>query len=170
MIGEWGKKKVTTKGDTPKKQKNVHIARQSLRMDLLEQLNGCQSLQWGHQLINFSQNDDGHIDLVFQVDGKLKKAKSDLVVGADGIRSKVRELLISEAVNPLQYTGYIVILGICPLESLAGVESSLLDSETVFQTVNGHERIYMMPYSQDAVMWQLSFPISEKEALKLSKE
>jgi 2-polyprenyl-6-methoxyphenol hydroxylase-like FAD-dependent oxidoreductase len=63
-----------------------------------------------------------------------------------------------------------VILGICPLERLEGLESSLLDSATVFQTANGNERIYMMPYTSDSVMWQLSFPMSEKEAQALSSQ
>jgi len=46
----------------------------------------------------------------------------------------------------------------------------LLDGATVFQTVNGFERIYMMPYDKDTIMWQLSFPICEQEAQKLSKD
>lgn len=169
MIGEWGKK-VETNSDKHRKQKNVHIARQTLRMQLLEQLSDCHSLKWGHRLMDFSQNGDGSMNLVFQADGRIEKVKADLVVGADGIRSAVRELLIGEDVTPLHYTGYIVILGICFLHDLADTGSTLLDSETVFQTVNGHERIYMMPYSQDAVMWQLSFPISEDEARGLSAQ
>lgn len=170
IIGEWGKKKEEkSESDTTTKQKNVHIARQALRMDLLVQLKDCHSLEWWHKLVDFSHNDDWRVDLTFQVDGKLKKAQADLVVGADGIRSVVRELLIGEETTPLHYTGFIVILGICSLSELADTtQSSLLDWETVFQTVNGHERIYMMPYSRDAVMWQLSFPIPEDEARALS--
>jgi 2-polyprenyl-6-methoxyphenol hydroxylase-like FAD-dependent oxidoreductase len=53
------------------------------------------------------------------------------------------------------------------LESLGDNKSSLLDSATVFQTVNGHERIYIMPYDNDSIMWQFSFPISEKKAKEL---
>jgi hypothetical protein len=41
VIGEWGKKKEVTNSDKTKKQKNVHIARQSLRMELLAQLSEC---------------------------------------------------------------------------------------------------------------------------------
>jgi len=63
-----------------------------------------------------------------------------------------------------------VILGICPLERLEDTQSPLLDGKTVFQTVNGHERIYMMPYDADTIMWQLSFPLSEQEAKKLSRD
>jgi 2-polyprenyl-6-methoxyphenol hydroxylase-like FAD-dependent oxidoreductase len=61
-----------------------------------------------------------------------------------------------------------VILGICPLAALKDVDNELLDSSTVFQTANGNERIYIMPYDADSVMWQLSFPMSEKEAKELS--
>ena len=61
-----------------------------------------------------------------------------------------------------------MILGICPLKNLNGLEHDLLDSATVFQTANGNERIYMMPYSSDSVMWQLSFPMPEDEAKALS--
>jgi hypothetical protein len=54
------------------------------------------------------------------------------------------------------------------LFSLKDGSSSLLDSATVFQTVNGHERIYVMPYALDSVMWQFSFPMPEEEAKALS--
>jgi 2-polyprenyl-6-methoxyphenol hydroxylase-like FAD-dependent oxidoreductase len=70
----------------------------------------------------------------------------------------------------LRYLGCIVILGICPLAALEGHDNSLLDSATVFQTANGHERIYMMPYSADSIMWQLSYPMSENEAKALSAQ
>jgi 2-polyprenyl-6-methoxyphenol hydroxylase-like FAD-dependent oxidoreductase len=64
----------------------------------------------------------------------------------------------------------MVILGICPLENIKSAERSLLDSATVFQTANGNERIYVMPYDAGSIMWQLSFPISEKEAKALSAQ
>ena len=59
----------------------------------------------------------------------------------------MRKLLIGEDANPLRYLGCMVILGICPLSNLEVLENSLLDSATVFQTANGNERIYIMPYS-----------------------
>ncbi len=167
MIGEWGKKKETT-NNKKTKQKNVHIPRQSLRMQLLAQLKDNYSVKWGYRLMNLSQNNDGKTELVFQAHDTVEKVEADLVVGADGIRSMVRELSIGREVNPLCYTGYIVILGICSLDEIIDTKNSLLDSETIFQTVNGHERIYVMPYSQDAVMWQMSFPIAEEEARTLS--
>jgi 2-polyprenyl-6-methoxyphenol hydroxylase-like FAD-dependent oxidoreductase len=171
VIGEWGMRK-WMRSDAKKslKRTNVHIARQSLRLALLEQLGGHDAVAWGHQLVGFKECEAEGIDLSFQVDGGMKSAKADLVVGADGIRSSVRSLLIGEDISPLRYLGCMVILGICSLGALEGLDSSLLDSATVFQTANGNERIYMMPYMSDSVMWQLSFPMPEKEAKALSAQ
>ena len=169
VIGEWGIRKwIQQDTKTSSRRTNVHIARQSLRLALLEQLGGNDAVQWGHQLVDFKESEDKGIDLHFLVNGEIKSHKADLVVGADGIRSSVRRLLIGEEVTPLRYLGCIVILGICPLEALKDLNSSLLDSATVFQTANGNERIYIMPYTSDSVMWQLSFPMPEKEAKTLS--
>ena len=137
---------------------------------MLDQLDGHDEVQWGHQLVDYKESEGKTVELSFQVEGieTIKTVKADLVVGADGIRSSVRNLLIGEEASPLQYLGCIVILGICPLEALNGLKNSLLDSATVFQTANGHERMYMMPFTSDSVMWQLSFPMPEKEAKALS--
>lgn len=167
-IIEWGMRTHSNIKKSPKRR-NVHIPRQALRLALLEQLGSDHdAVQWGHRLVCFKQCEDKSVELNFQVNGEMKNTKADLVVGADGVRSVVRSLLIGEDITPLRYLGYMVILGICSLDALKGLESSLLDSATVFQTVNGHERIYMMPYSLDSVMWQLSFPMSEAEANALS--
>jgi 2-polyprenyl-6-methoxyphenol hydroxylase-like FAD-dependent oxidoreductase len=169
VIGEWGMRKwVPVVDHKYPKRRNIHIARQSLRLALLEQLGGEEAVQWGHQLVDYKEREGEGVELNFMVNGQRKSAKTDLVVGADGIRSAVRRLLIGDDVTPLRYLGCIVILGICPLQHLEGVESSLLDSATVFQTANGNERIYIMPFSSNSVMWQLSFPMTEKEATALS--
>lgn len=168
-ITEWGLRTHSKTTKSPKR-KNVHIPRQALRLALFEQLGEHHPVQWGHRLVSFKQCEDEGIQLNFQVNGEMKKAKADLVVGADGIRSVVRSLLIGEDATPLRYLGYMVILGICSLKALKGIESSLLDLATVFQTVNGYERIYVMPYRLDSVMWQLSFPMPEEEAKALSAQ
>jgi 2-polyprenyl-6-methoxyphenol hydroxylase-like FAD-dependent oxidoreductase len=167
IIGEWGMRKWMP-SDTKKSQKqtNIHIARQSLRLALLEQLGGHNSVQWGHQLLDFKESDT-KIDLSFQVNGEIKNVQTDILVGADGIRSSVRKLLLGEEILPLRYLDCMVILGICSLKSIKNIESPLLDGATVFQTANGKERIYMMPYSEEALMWQLSFPISEEAAKEI---
>jgi 2-polyprenyl-6-methoxyphenol hydroxylase-like FAD-dependent oxidoreductase len=171
VIGEWGNRKwMQSDSNRSPKRSNVHIARQSLRLALLNQLGGHDTVQWGHQLLDFKECEGEGVNLTFQVNGEIKSAKTDLVVGADGIRSSVRRLLIGEDITPLRYLGCIVILGICPLKALEGLTSSLLDSATVFQTANGNERIYMMPYTSDSIMWQLSFPMPEEEAKTLSAQ
>ena len=171
VIGEWGMRKwMDLNEEKPVKKTNIHIARQALRLALLEQLGGPNKVHWGHQLVNFKGSEDNGVELNFKVNGALKNIKADFVVGADGIRSSVRKILIGEDKTPLRYLGCIVILGICPLEALKGFENPLLDSASVFQTANGKERIYIMPYSSDSVMWQMSFPIAEKEAKELSSK
>ena len=180
-IGEWGNRKwVGSDLNTNKspKRTNIHIARQSLRLALLEQLGEQNIVKWNHQFIDFEEskksnentNANGQITLSFNVNGEIQKSTADLIVGADGIRSSVRKQVISEDSNPLSYLGCIVILGICPLSSLSEIENPLLDSATVFQTANGHERIYIMPYDKTSVMWQLSFPMQEHEAKALSEK
>jgi len=172
VIGEWGIRKLQDKEAIEAKNKNkhtnIHIARQSLRLAFLNQLGGNNQVLWNHQLVDF--NVDDKIELTFDVDGIQKHFKADLLVGADGIRSIVRRLIINEENTPLRYLGCIVILGICKLDALTNLENHLLDGATVFQTANGTERMYMMPYDKDSVMWQFSFPMLENEAIALSKK
>ncbi len=171
VVGEWGMRKwMENNRRNDSKRSNVHIARQSLRSALLNQLAGTDYVKWGYQLISFQENNEKGISLTFEVDGKIINDQTDLLVGADGIRSVVRNLLIGEASSPLLYLGCIVILGICPLSALENSNHHLLDSATVFQTANGNERIYVMPYDADSVMWQLSFPMSEEDAKALSEK
>lgn len=171
VIGEWGIRKwISPDAKKSPKRTNIHIARQSLRLALLKQLGGHEAIQWGHQLIDYKESENEGINLNFQVNGEIKTYQADLVVGADGIRSSVRRQLIGEDITPLRYLDCIVILGICPLSALESIDSSLLDSATVFQTANGNERSYIMPYTADSVMWQLSFPMTEKEAKELSAQ
>ena len=171
IIGEWGIRKwLDNEAKPTSKRTNVHIARQSLRLALLDQMGGQDSVKWGHQLVACKNAANGDVDLTFQVNGAKKNFKADIVVGADGIRSSVRRLLIGEERTPLRYLDCIVILGICPLNAFENLDTDLLDSATVFQTANGNERMYMMPYTAESVMWQLSFPMSEEEAKALSAQ
>jgi 2-polyprenyl-6-methoxyphenol hydroxylase-like FAD-dependent oxidoreductase len=171
IIGEWGIRKwVESDKRKPPTKTNVHIARQALRLALLEQLVGTNSVQWNHQFLNYKETNNNTIALNFTVNGTPKSATANLVVGADGIRSHVRQQLIGDTASPLRYLGCIVILGICPLSALQNNESDLLDSATVFQTANGNERMYIMPFNKDSVMWQLSFPMLESEAKDLSAQ
>jgi 2-polyprenyl-6-methoxyphenol hydroxylase-like FAD-dependent oxidoreductase len=168
IIGEWGMRKWKHTETKASRRTNIHIARQSLRLALLQQLGNADIVQWNHQLVAIKDADKDGVDLTFEINGKIKNAKANLVVGADGIRSTVRKLIIGDDITPLRYLDCIVILGICPLAAIKDVDSDLLDSATVFQTANGNERIYIMPYSSTSIMWQLSFPMTEMEAKALS--
>ncbi|WP_166333808.1 FAD-dependent monooxygenase [Sphingobacterium chungjuense] len=169
VIGEWGVRRwIPSDSIAYPKRSNIHIGRQSLRLELFKQLGNHAAIHWGHQLVDFKRSDDTGFELSFQIDGEIKRSRADLVVGADGIRSSVSRLLFDEGLRPLRYLGCIVILGICPLAAIANVDSELLDSATVFQTANGNERIYIMPYTSDSIMWQLSFPMDIEEAKALS--
>ena len=126
IIGEWGNRKwmPQTEKKTPKRT-NIHIARQSLRLALLQQLGTNENVKWGHQLVDYKESADKSISLTFEVNGAIQHAKADLVVGADGIRSSVRKFMIGETISPLRYLDCIVILGICPLKALEGVSSPI---------------------------------------------
>lgn len=173
VVGEWGMRKWLEADNEEKinpKRTNIHISRQALRRALLEQLGEKENIQWGHQLVDYKENNENGLDLKFLVEGNTLTEHADLIVGADGIRSAVRNLTIGEEISPLHYLDCIVILGICPLNLLQNIASHLLDSATVFQTANGNERIYVMPFDAESVMWQLSFPLSEDEAKDLSSK
>ncbi|MBM6551481.1 FAD-dependent monooxygenase [Marinomonas ostreistagni] len=167
-VAEWGMRRWVKGAPQANKKSNIHIARQSLRYQMMEQLGGASEVQWGHQLVSFDQTSSDKVQLTLSVDGELKHAQADLIVGADGIRSMVRQNIIGEQLTPLRSLNCMVILGICPLSLLGDLESDLLDGATVFQTANGNERIYMMPYKADSVMWQLSFRMDDAEARALS--
>ena len=169
VLGEWGMRKWDTQTNVTPKRTNIHIARQNLRSALLEQLSGADAIRWGHQLNGFNQTEAG-IQLKFDSQGNATTAHADLLVGADGIRSSVRELLFEQEPYPLRYLDCIVILGICALSDLQNAAQELLDQKTVFQTANGNERMYMMPYDPEHIMWQFSYPLAEAEAKNLSAQ
>ena len=175
IVGQWGMRKWLGKVDKFTTQNNIqksniHIARQNLRLQLLQQLGGENKVQWNHQFTGYEKDSDGKLQLHFLENKVSKMYPADLLIGADGIRSAVRKTIIPEEKSPLRYLGCMVILGICELSKLQHLENSLLDSATVFQTANGKERIYMMPFDQNSIMWQLSFPIEEAAANKLSSD
>jgi 2-polyprenyl-6-methoxyphenol hydroxylase-like FAD-dependent oxidoreductase len=59
---------------------------------ILNELGSQNSIQWGHQLTNFRKIDDGKMKLTLKSMARQKIVKL-LTVGADGIRSTVRNIL-----------------------------------------------------------------------------
>jgi salicylate hydroxylase len=182
----------TTTNAPPRRRsrQNVHIARQALRHELLlaatAQDRTPSLVQWNHRLVQYHETAEA-VDLTFELldaHGSVQTmhTQTDLLVGADGIRSFVRQQFFAaneeenvdeeedeeENVDPLRYLGCLVILGICPVAPVLATAPSavchLLDGATVFQTADGTTRIYLMPYSRHEYMWQLSFPLAEEEA------
>ena len=149
---------------------NLHIPRQILRQRLMERLLPG-TIEWNHKLISFIE-DKEEVKLEFD-NGSL--VSSSLLVGADGIRSALRQSIIND---PLIFLGHIVILGIAPC-------SHPLVRRRIFQTVNGITRWYCMPFtvsgdgvdlslecgdSKDTTMWQLSWACEEEEAKRLGSD
>jgi len=92
-------------------------------------------------------------------DGMVFRAHG--LIGCDGIHSTVRKLILKEP-KPLRYLGYIVVLGIFPNKDLP------LCQERVFQTSDGHTRMFAMPFNSEKSMWQLSWAMEEAEARQLA--
>ena len=172
VVGEWGLRKWgRPQQDKKPKRQNLHIARQALRRYLWQAVEP-ENILWNARLVQYQETDDDRVQLSIQIRDDTDETNTitrtaDLLVGADGIRSQVRRQLVGEATTPLRYLGCLVVLGICPLDDKIG-SHPLLDGATVFQTADGTTRMYMMPYSSTQTMWQLSFPVSQAEACRVS--
>jgi len=118
VIGEWGRRRLNLDElEKVTKRRNVHIPRQVLRSDLRAALSHDTGVHWGYYLKHITQDTDSKFLLEFEAHGKKEMVQADLLVGADGIRSSVRSMLMPSDPSPLRYLGCIVILGICPLDA-----------------------------------------------------
>lgn len=196
-IGEWGLSvwggRYEKNGRSHATRQNAHISRQNLRRVLMDLLRPG-SVRWGYKFMGYTESNDlncnGDKALKLKFSRRVKQGDvteqledetvySSILVGCDGIRSAVRTCKLGEEIAPLRYLGCIVILGIGPSPS----DSSLTDGRTVFQTADGVTRLYAMPYAEPGEeiagletlnetglsMWQLSFPMTERDADDLSK-
>ena len=151
------------------KKYNLHISRQNLRNILYEEFlqisSDASSIKWNSKLTEINSN---------PVDPNLLQVKFsnglttnvNLVIGCDGINSPTRKHKYKAANETgLNYLGILLVLGIT-------YSDHFLVSERVFQTMDGHTRLFVMPFASDDstqnLMWQLSFPLGESEAKNLS--
>lgn len=160
---------------------NVHLSRQDLRYLLLREVES--QVVWNRNLCGIHYQNK---IATLQFEDSIYEA--DVVVGADGIYSKVRTLTFDQkhraqkedstkVYNSLNYLGVIVVLGLVFCEHE-------LTKEVVFESSNGTVRIFCMPFSNYftegnpskkkpppimRTMWQLSFPIKLNRARYLSK-
>lgn len=133
--------------------------------------------------LTFSRRGSEHHECSELIAATTTTTSATILVGCDGIRSAVRAKKLGEELSPLRYLGCIVVLGI-----VRSPDSYLTDGKTVFQTSDGVTRLYAMPFANQAgddvhiacseenehgqrrglSMWQLSFPMDELQAQKLS--
>lgn len=169
-----------------RKRQNIHIARQALRLELLQAATVAQKrfandsipsvVQWGHRLVDYREHDDG-VSMTFSVsslNGEVTSTvekRADILVGADGIRSHVRHQLLNNttlSVDPnqdttslptssLRYLGCIVILGICPIASV--VSKLTLASSPFIHLLDG-ETVFQ---TADGVTRMYMMPFSKLE-------
>jgi 6-hydroxynicotinate 3-monooxygenase len=78
---------------------------------------GSGSLQFGKRLVGLNDRSGGGMRLSF-ADGT--SADADIVIGADGVNSKIREILLGPE-DPI-YTGFVAYRAIFPTELLGGYQ------------------------------------------------
>ena len=88
-----------------------------------------------------------------------------LLVGCDGVNSRVQVLLASVLPPPLPPPTAM------PVDCFLAIGRSthvhrLIDS-SAFHTLSGRARLFLMPYKEGETMWQLSFPLPHSECVKL---
>ena len=142
---------------------NLHIPRQALREILLRSL-PAGVVSWGSPLAGFATEPmpegGSKVRLTFGPPGQESVVLADAVVGCDGIHSMVRHHLIGDR---LRYLGVFVMLGIFPSAAMP------LCHQRVFQTSDGHTRLFVMPFNCTSSMWQLSFRMPEAAASELAR-
>eukprot|EP00049_Salpingoeca_infusionum_P023819 m.14015 g.14015 ORF g.14015 m.14015 type:complete len:476 (+) comp6114_c0_seq1:111-1538(+) len=178
-----------------KKKFNLHIPRQTLRQLMLDRLEELAPsvMRWGHKLVSItepsrSEDEDNAVQLVFEIRNTppsqedattqatdqgtkgMHHVTASVVVGADGIHSKLREHLAPVEHNQLNYLGVLVVLGMVDSSHPVCLRST-------FQTLDGTTRLFSMPYTSvetgsptNMQFWQLSFPVSREEAEDLQKK
>jgi hypothetical protein len=73
VIGEWGMRKWM---QSKISKANIHIARQSLRFALLEQLGGHDKIKWGHQLVDLKKSRAKLLNLALKWRGQNCQGRS----------------------------------------------------------------------------------------------
>ncbi len=163
-------------------------------------------LKWGYRFLYYEENEE-YVTSYFEVPPSSSSSsaheesktivgiKSYILLGGDGIKSKVRECrdiaLFGKEITPLRYLGITVMIGI------SKIYHPLL-YEKGFYVLDGKHRLFIMPYytpkvklkaeennaqmdnmtntntdddeSVPLIMWQLSFSgLSEEDSLALKK-
>lgn len=157
------------------KRYNWHLPRQKLREFLLDELCSIDSevINWDRRVSDFtidSTCDQAHNQLTIKfldLNNNSSIIEARCLVGADGIFSKVRQLLYEKEMtslvnNELKSLDCLVTLGMAPCESKVSLNST-------FQTLHNENRFFSMPFTvnPNVTFWQFSFPCDKTNADKL---
>jgi len=180
---------------------NLRIPRQDLRMMLIRKLKPG-TIQWGYSLLGYSETAE-RVSLQFRKNSstddnfELDTIQTSVLVGADGIRSIVRQLrdekhskflkstFGDKTVSSPSGTHY---LGVAVIIGLSAISHPHVNNRG-FYVVNGESRMFTMPYVAPRIvenadgslsdegehttgqtMWQLSFSgLDESQATALRR-
>lgn len=161
------------------RKRNIHLPRQSLRALLFRKLRPG-TVRWGCRFVNaslsptpgtgveicFGHMNHGQQENEHEKPEQMETVKAAVLVGCDGIRSAVREALVSSTSPTLCSLEVMVILGFAAM----GPEEPLFATDDkVVEWVDGVSRLYSMPFEQGVTMWQLSFPCKADDARALGR-
>lgn len=130
-------------------QRPYPVARADLQRMLLEAFPGRVHL--GAECVGVEQTE--HRAIAHFADGR--RASADVVIGADGIRSVVREYVVGQAIAP-RYAGYVNVNGLVP------ARPELADANTWVIYVGEHKRASMMPVGGDRFYFFFDLPLPEE--------
>jgi len=94
----------------------VTVHRNDLHQILVETVEEHErgTIRLGHRFSAVERNDAGGVTIAFE---GHPSASFDVVIGADGVHSKLRELLFGS--GPAEFTGIVAWRGVIPMENLA---------------------------------------------------
>ena len=135
-----------------------------------KELGGEGGMHWGHELNEIKRRDvDGKLSVHFT--NGVSVEGIDLLVGADGVRSKT----LSLCMNSSSIFGKRITDNISPnpepLDILLVIGVSSLTHPLLkqrgFHTVDGSSRLFLMPFSEGETMWQFSQSLPHQEGMRL---
>ena len=129
------------------------VHRGDLHMDLVSAV-PARSLILGKRLVDLEPL-DSHVKLLF-ADGT--SAEADIVVGADGVHSRVREILVGME-DPI-YTGHMAHRSVMPMDRFAG---HIFDDSTKWWSPERHIVVYYLTGDRSHVYFVTGVPESEWE-------
>ena len=141
---------------------NLRIPRQELRRMMLDKLR-TGTVHWGHRLTE-CEDVGSHVSLRFS---NGHTAETDIVIGADGFNSTIRDIHDKISTPSDCEKNYI---GVCVILGLSHFVHPLIH-ERGFYVLDGTNRLFVMPFQKataddpQLTMWQLSFSgLNEREA------